>query len=101
MAATSGESSKERYERAMAARRARAERTHAEEVARSNARNEILARKAAEAAASGADEEIRQTVLAPPDPNKSSAKQLGGILGIMLLITVLIGIAATIAAATG
>ncbi|MET7305291.1 hypothetical protein [Embleya sp. NPDC005575] len=98
MAATSGESSKERYERAMAARKAREERAHAEEVARSNARNEILARKAAE---SGAADEFRQTVLAPPDPNKSSAKQLGGILGIMLLITVLIGIAATIAAATG
>ncbi|MFE3204924.1 MULTISPECIES: hypothetical protein [Embleya] len=97
MAATSGESSKARYERAMAARKAREERTHAEEVARSDARNEILARKAAESG----DDGIRQTVLAPPDPNKSSARQLGGILGIMLLITVLIGIAATIAAATG
>ncbi|WP_161364416.1 hypothetical protein [Streptomyces sp. SID3343] len=96
--ATSGESSRERYERAMAARKAREERTHAEEVARVNARNEILAR---EAKAAGADNEIRQTVLAPPDPNKSSAKQLGGILLIMLIITVLIGIAATIAASTG
>ncbi|MGC0415061.1 hypothetical protein [Embleya sp. AB8] len=98
MAATSGDSAKARYERAMAARKAREERTHAEEVARVNARNEILARKAAE---SGADDSIRQTVMAPPDPTKSSARQLGQILGIMLVITVLISIAATIAAWTG
>lgn len=82
----------------MAARKARDERNHADEVVRANERNEILAR---EAAAAGADDGFRQTVLAPPDPNKSSAKQLGAILGIMLLITVLIGIVATIAAATG
>ncbi|WP_406287776.1 hypothetical protein [Embleya sp. NBC_00896] len=99
MAGTSSETSKERYERARAARRAREERTHAEEVARSNARNEILARKAAESG--GADDVIRQAVLAPPDPTKSSARQLGRILGLMLLITVVIGIIATIAAATG
>ncbi|NUU22347.1 MAG: hypothetical protein HOV68_12670 [Streptomycetaceae bacterium] len=86
------ESSKERYARAVAARRARADQERAAELAARRARAEVEAR---ELAARG-EEDGFTPVLAPPDPNKPASRGMLAILGAMLLITGLIAVIATL-----
>ncbi|HSA50448.1 MAG TPA: hypothetical protein VLH10_10095 [Yinghuangia sp.] len=86
-----GESSKERYARAVAARKAREDHERAAELEARRARAE------AEAAAFAAQgDEAWTPVLAPPDPNKPASRAMLGILGAMALITGLIAILATL-----
>lgn len=87
-----GESSKERYARAVAARKAREDQERAAELAARKARAEA---EAAAFAARG-DDDAWTPVLAPPDPNKPASRAMLGILGAMALITGLIAVLATI-----
>lgn len=85
------ESAKERYERAVAARKAREDQERAAESAARQARAEA---EAADLAARG--DEGWTPVLAPPDPNKSGGRAILGILGAMALICGIIALIATL-----
>ena len=85
-----GESSKERYARAVAARRAREGQERAAELEARRTRAEVEA-----AAFADQGDEAWTPVLAPPDPNKPASRAMLGILGAMALITGLIAILAT------
>ncbi|MDI2126382.1 hypothetical protein [Yinghuangia seranimata] len=86
------ETAKERYARAVAARKAR------EDQARAADHDAARARAAAEAADHAAQGEDQgwTPVLAPPDPDKPASRAMLAILGAMLLITGAIALLATL-----
>lgn len=86
-----GESSKERYARAVAARKAREDQARAAEL---EARRARAAAEAADLAARG--DEGFTPVLGPPDPDKPASRAMLGILGAMLLVTGIIALIATL-----
>jgi hypothetical protein len=86
------ESSKDRYARAVAARKAR------EDQARAADREAARARAAVQAAAHAArgEEEGFTPVLAPPDPDKPASRAMLAILGAMLVVFGIIAAVATV-----